>query len=374
MRLSPADIRELRDALDRVGAFERHSGIIWFRFAAMLCLSAALATAALLSPWWLTVVLLPLASLALTIGALYGHEGGHKSLSTNNAENALMLHLAFPVLGGLGAVHWSAKHNVGHHGHPNVIGGPPQGDPDINLWPMATSTLDYEASGPGQRWFQRNLQGWAFWPLTSLLVFSMRVESFIALRRHLRTRGADRTFWLDVVSLAAHYALWLVIPSFIFGFLATFAFYVAVWLPVGLYLAGIFVGAHFGLPVFDGTGDPWLLQLRATRNIDLPPALSWTFVGLDHQVEHHLFPRMSHRRMKVASPVFRAWAEKKGVPYQSLRLWPSLVEATRFMERAWNEAPVPVSPENATEGIAPPAACEVPGSVEVQAPVGLLAT
>ena len=83
---------------------------------------------------------------------------------------------------------------------------------------------------------------------------------------------------------------------------------------------------------------------------------------------------MSHRRMKVASPVFRAWAEKKGVPYQSLRLWPSLVEATRFMERAWNEAPVPVSPEVATEGIAPPAACEVPGQVEVQAPVGLLAT
>ena len=44
------------------------------------------------------------------------------------------------------------------------------------------------------RAFQRNIQGYAFWPLTMLLVFAMRFESLLHLRRHARKRGLDRAF------------------------------------------------------------------------------------------------------------------------------------------------------------------------------------
>lgn len=338
--LTSDDVRELRESLEQAGVFERRSAFTWVRFFVLLAVSAGLGFVALTGPWWLAVPLFPLCALTLTIAALYGHEGGHKSLSARSGENTFMLHLAFPFLGGLGALHWGNKHNVGHHGHPNFVGTETTSDPDLDLWPMASSKAVYDASGPIRQAFQRNVQGFAFWPLTMLLVFAMRFESLLYLRRHAKKRGLDRAFWLDAVSLTGHYTAWLVVPSFFFGFLPTLAVYFGLWSFSGLFLAGIFVCAHFGLPVFSRVDDTWLLQMRATRNVSLPRWAAWSFVGLDHQIEHHLFPRMSHNHMRRASVIVKAWAERKGAPYEVLPLWPALVEATRFMERAWHEAPV----------------------------------
>ena len=340
VRLSTEDVRELREALERAGVFERRSAFTWVRFFLLLALSGTLGYVALTGPLFLGVLLFPLSALTLTIAALYGHEGGHKSLSTRSGENSLMLHLAFPFLGGLGALHWSNKHNVGHHGHPNFVGDATTSDPDLDLWPMASSKAVYEASGPLRQKFQRNLQGYAFWPLTMLLVFTMRFESLLYLRRHALKRGLDRAFWLDFVSLTGHYTAWLLVPSLIFGFWPALAVYFGLWSFSGLFLAGIFVCAHFGLPIFSHVEDSWLLQMRATRNVTLPHWAAWSFVGLDHQIEHHLFPRMSHNHMPAASRIVRDWAARKGAPYEVLPLWSALVEATRFMDRAWDEAPV----------------------------------
>jgi fatty acid desaturase len=358
-RLTTDDVKELREALERVGAFERRSGWTWVRFFLLLGVSYALCLTALRGPWWVTVSLFPLSALTLTIAALYGHEGGHKSLSPRPLENELMYYLAFPFLGGLGAVHWNAKHNIGHHGHPNSMGDALTTDPDLDLWPMASSKIQFDASGPLRQAFQRRFQAFAFWPLTMLLVFAMRFESLLALRRHFKKRGADRAFRLDALALTGHYLCWIVLPGLYFGFGPTLAIYGGLWSFSGLFLAGIFVCAHFGLPIFGHVDDTWLLQMRATRNVKLSRLTAWSFVGLDHQIEHHLFPRMSHHKMRIASPIVKAWAERKGAPYEVLPLIPALVEATRFMGRAWDEVPV----------VDPPAVAPV---VEVEAPAAEL--
>jgi fatty acid desaturase len=344
--LTPVDIRELRDALEASGAFERRSGPAWRRFSALLLVGGLLGYVAATGPWWLTCLTLPLASLALTVAALYGHEGGHKSLSRSSAENTLMLHLAFPLLGGLGALYWCYKHNVRHHGYPNVVGATVKGsgleasDPDLDLWPMASSSVDYEAAGPARRFFHRYCQGYCFWPLTALLVFAMRVQSLQYLFGRIRARGFDRAVALDLTALAGHYLCWIVLPGLFFGFVPAGLFYFGLWMFSGLYLAAIFVGAHFGMPVFTSPGDPWSLQLRTTRNLRLPRWAAWAMVGLDHQVEHHLFPRMAHARMPAAALVVHDWAMRKGVPHESMGFGAALVEATRFMHHAWREQPL----------------------------------
>jgi len=344
--LTSADIRELREALETSGAFERDSRSAWLRFCVLLIVGGALGAVAVQGPLWLSCLTLPLASLALTVAALYGHEGGHKSLSRSATENSLMLHLAFPFLGGLGAMYWSQKHNVRHHGYPNVVGATLKGsdlqanDPDLDLWPMATTKTDYDTAGPVRRFFQRYLQAYCFWPLTALLVFTMRVQSLQYLAARIRARGMERAVALDLAALAGHYLCWIVIPGLAFGFVPTLAFYVSLWMISGLFLAAIFVGAHIGMPVFTSPGDPWSLQLRTTRNLRLPRWAAWAMVGLDHQVEHHLFPRMAHARMPAAAQVVHEWAARKGVPHETMGFGRALVEATRFMRDAWREVPL----------------------------------
>ncbi len=344
--LTSADVRELREALEASGAFERDSGPAWRRFFVLLVVGGVLGAVAVQGPLWLSCLTLPLASLALTVAALYGHEGGHKSLSRSATENSLMLHLAFPFLGGLGAQYWCHKHNVRHHGYPNVVGATLKGadlqasDPDLDLWPMASSKVDYDAAGSVRRFFQRYCQGYCFWPLTALLVFAMRLQSLQYLFGRIRTRGMERAVALDLAALAGHYLCWIVAPGLAFGFLPTVAFYVSLWTFSGLYLAAIFVGAHFGMPVFASPGDPWSLQLRTTRNLRLPRWAAWAMVGLDHQVEHHLFPRMAHARMPAAARIVHEWAARKGVPHESMGFGHALVEATRFMHSAWREVPI----------------------------------
>jgi linoleoyl-CoA desaturase len=43
--------------------------------------------------------------------------------------------------------------------------------------------------------------------------------------------------------------------------------------------------------------------------------LSWYIGGLNFQVEHHLFPRISHVHYPRISPIVKQTAEEFGIPY-----------------------------------------------------------
>jgi hypothetical protein len=83
----------------------------------------------------------------------------------------------------------------------------------------------------------------------------------------------------------------------------------------------------------------WRHQLETTRNFVLPRWISGFFVGLDFQVEHHLFPRMPHQQLRRASPVVRRWCARAGIPYQELGYDAAVIDVTRFMAAAWQHEP-----------------------------------
>ena len=83
------------------------------------------------------------AAVFATSIAMLGHEGSHRSFSASPTRNALLVHLAFPLFSGLGALYWRDKHDRLHHGHPNVEGV----DPDIKPFPFASSRGDHETCG-----------------------------------------------------------------------------------------------------------------------------------------------------------------------------------------------------------------------------------
>jgi fatty acid desaturase len=328
------DVKALRRDLEAAGVFEKQEGRSWRKLALLAVVFAGMVAAHLVMPLWGVLLLLPFTSVVAVTIAMLGHEGGHRALSHSQFRNELMIHLTFTAFSGLGTNYWRYKHNVKHHSHTNIDGE----DPDLNLWPMASSAAQHRESVPARRWFQRNLQGFMFWPLTLFLSWSMRASGIEYLVRYARERGVDRRWALDVACLVTHLTCWVILPSIFISPLAIL-FYLGVWTLAGPMLAAIFAPAHMSMPVLTGHHDKWRLQFETTRNLAMPAWLSWFFIGLDYQLEHHLFPRIPHQNMKMASAVTRAWAAREGVPYYEVNYVTGLRDVTRYMAVAWRLDP-----------------------------------
>jgi fatty acid desaturase len=326
------ELADLRAALRAGGVFEHQELRSWLKAFVLLSGVAACIAGIIMYGWKAAVVLAPIAAVFSTAFAMLGHEGSHRSTSKSPARNAIMAYLAFPLFGGLSALYWREKHDRLHHGHPNVEGV----DPDIRPFPFASSKKDHERCGPKERWFQRTFQKWAFWPMSTLMALGMRRSSLLHLYRYPRKNGYTREFWIELACQITHYTAWLVVPSIIFGPLAAFAVYSAIWAGVGVFLALVFLPAHAGLPIVTEQNKDWIHQLETTRNLEMPKALSFFFIGLDYQVEHHLFPKIPHQHLPKAAAITRAWCAKHGVTYLSLPYLQALKSAAVFMASGWD--------------------------------------
>ena len=321
------ELGSLRAELRAAGVFEHCERQSWLKLAALLAgVAATLVGLALLGPWS-GIVLIPLCAVFATSTAMMGHEGSHKSFSSSPLRNAVLTYLAFPLFGGLSSLYWREKHDRLHHGHPNVEGL----DPDIRPWPFVSSRGDHERSPAGLRWFQRNFQSWAFWPMSLLMTLGMRRASLLFLIRAPRTRA----WWIEVACLTVHYTGWIVIPSLVWGPLVGLALYAALWGIVGVFLALVFAPAHLGLPVTASQHHDWLHQVETTRNLALPRFVSVFFIGLDYQVEHHLFPKIPHQHLPRAAAITAAWCERHGIRHLTTPYLTALADAARFVAHAY---------------------------------------
>jgi fatty acid desaturase len=328
------ELGSLRAELRVAGVFTSRELRSWLK---LLVLAAVLigCLVGLSQTGWLGAALwLPAAAVCCTSISMLGHEGSHRSFSQSPFRNAVIVYLTFPLFAGLGALYWRDKHDRRHHAHPNVEGL----DPDIQPFPFASSRAGHDACGRGERWFQRTFQRWLFWPMATLMTTGMRRSSMLFLARRRHERG--RAWWLEVACLTVHYVGWIVIPSIIFGPLAAISVYLAVWAIVGICLALVFAPAHMGLPIIGEPNHEWEHQLATTRNLELPRAISFFFIGLDHQVEHHLFPRIPHQNLPEAARITRAWCARNGVQYYSAPYLTALASAERFMRDAWSKGAV----------------------------------
>jgi len=283
-----------------------------------------------LTGWVGALALVPIAAVLCTSISMMGHEGSHRSFSSSPTRNAILCYLTFPLFGGLGALYWRNKHDRLHHGHPNVEGV----DPDIRPFPFSSSRGDHVQCGRKTRWFQRNFQRWLFWPMSTLMALGMRRSSILYVLRYPKKREVA---WLaEVACMTVHYTCWLVIPSIVWGPLVGFAVYSAIWGLVGVFLALVFAPAHMGLPIVEDQNHDWLHQLETTRNLELPRVVSFFFIGLDYQVEHHLFPKIPHANLPRAAEITAAWCKRHGVTYQTMPYLDALADAVGFMKHAWD--------------------------------------
>ena len=311
--------------------FESRELKSWAKLVVLAAILAGSLVGLTRTGWLGALVWIPVAAVCCTSIAMLGHEGSHRSFSRSPARNALLMYIAFPLFSGLGAMYWRDKHDRKHHAHPNVEGL----DPDIKPFPFASSRGGHDACAPIERWFQRVFQRWLFWPMATLMAIGMRRTSLLFLARHPRKR--DRAWWIEAGCLLVHYTAQIVIPSLVWGPLVAIGVYLAIWGVVGVYLALIFAPAHMGLPIIATPNHEWQHQLATTRDLELPRAISFFFIGLDYQVEHHLFPRIPHGHLPLAARITQAWCERHGITYHREPYLDALVSARRFMRDAWSK-------------------------------------
>lgn len=326
-------MRTLRAAVERAGISQKRPILTLVKLTTHLSAGVGLSLLCIWLPLWAVTLVTPLASVVYIVGVMLGHDGSHGGAFRSRRGNAALRHIAFPLATGMSGLFWQYKHNVLHHPHPNVI----ERDEDIEIYPMAQGRAYHIASPPALRAFQRRCQGVLFWLLASELPLDLRKRSITFLISYARTRPVDFDYVIDVSMVAAHYALWIGLPSIWLNPLLVIAYYLYFWTIGGLWLSILGLCGHAGLPLIARFDDPVALTFHTTRNIKLGPVLSWCFVGLDFQIEHHLFPALPSFQLHKAAPLVRQFAAERSLPYHEETLGSCIVLLTRYFAEAWND-------------------------------------
>src|SRR5690606_33751469 len=199
------------------------------------------------------------------------------------------------------------------------------------------------------RWLNRH-QAVLFFPLLTLAGLDLRRASLQGL---LGANGARvRRRGLELALLAAHAAgylgaLFTVLPPGLA--LAFLAVHQGLF---GVYLGSIFAPNHKGMPMPTERMDFLRKQVLTSRNVAggrLTDGLVHVVMGgLNHQIEHHLFPSMPTPNLRRARPIVRGFCAEIGVPYHETGLERSSAESLRQLKEA--SAPLPTGPAEPAAG------------------------
>ncbi len=259
------------------------------------------------------------------------HDANHGAFSAHRWLNRLVAYTADAL--GASSWLWRVKHNVFHHGNTNVDGA----DTDISQAPFARLT----AGQPWRRWHRhQHIYLWflyGFMTLKNVVIGDLGNLSRNVIGAHpLGQRRSAAVAGKVIAGKLCHLGWAVVVPLVFNPWWKVLLFYVACSWAVGLVLAVVFQLAHcVDVAEFPGPDAPRRgrdfvgHQLLTTVDIRSPmPAVGhvfrWIVGGLDHQLEHHLAPRLPHTIYPLLARRFRSACDAAGLRY---RLHESVVAA-----------------------------------------------
>ncbi len=279
---------------------------------------------------WLSALMCALLGIVLAfIGFNIMHEGGHQSFSHRSWLNKTSAYF-FNFLGA-SAHFWKIKHNINHHTYTNIEGM----DSDIDLKPLMRLHEDQP-----HYWFHRFqhiywvfLYGAAYLAWIFYYDFQKYFQGWISQgpESKERKRKEHVIFWFTKL---LYISIYLLLPSLMVGFVPAVLGFVIVSFVFGLCISVVFQLAH----VVESTEFPvpnqesnqvekeWALhQISTTSNFATSnKVISWMFGGLNFQVEHHLFPRISHIHYPQLNKLVKETCQEFNIVYHE---YPSFARA-----------------------------------------------
>ena len=258
-----------------------------------------------------------------------GHDAGHMAMSEKRWINDFWGQISISLVAGLSFQHWRFRHNV-HHARCQEA----TRDPDMQFNLFLSVYPDSAAWKSRLGHFFLRIQKWSFWPLTPWYWVTLRFDGVRALFAHPERTRMDRWF------VPFHFLLLLALPIYFFGWKAALAAYVVSSCIGAVLSAAVFVPNHIGMRILkEGEQVSFLeQQVETSRNVKNPPALDFLFGGLNFQIEHHLFPRVSQQRLRGMAPTVRAFCEQHGIAYHEVGMFSALAAVSGHlgtMTQAW---------------------------------------
>ena len=326
---NPVFYNSLKTAVDnyfRQNGKKKTGNILLYSKSLILIGTAAGLYAVLL---FVTMPLLPMILASLFFGFILAcigfnimHDANHGSYSSRKWVNEL-LGLTLNALGGNSFI-WKQKHNIIHHTFTNIDGV----DDDIAKSPFIRMCRS-------QVWVPAHRLQHFYTPM--LYAFSSMIWIlFQDFEKYFRKKIVDRP--LPKMSTSEHVIFWtsktlyvlfyIAVPIVLMGWKSWLLFFLCMHIGLGLTLSIVFQLAHVVEETkFDAVnGDAkqieneWAIhQVVTTANFSANNRIiSWFVGGLNYQIEHHLFPRISHIHYPALSRLVQAECAAFDVPYNTL--------------------------------------------------------
>ena len=268
---------------------------------------------------WAILECILLGGIVAAIGFNVMHDGAHGSFSKYKWVNGFAA-FSLNILGG-NSFMWNQKHNVIHHAFTNVDGI--DDDIDIQPWMRMSATQ--------KKYRLHKYQHLYFWFLYSLLyIFWIFVLDY---QKYFKSKVGNMA--LKKMTLSDHLVFWgfklfhaflfVALPIYTLGFTDWVIGFVIFTCVAGFVLSLVFQLAHTvehtAFPVANietnKLEDEWAVhQIKTTANFATKnPVVSWLVGGLNFQIEHHLFPKISHVHYPAISKIIRQACQEYGLVY-----------------------------------------------------------
>jgi linoleoyl-CoA desaturase len=247
------------------------------------------------------------------------HDACHNSFSDKKWVNNIM-GLTMNALGS-NAFIWKIKHNIIHHTYTNID----KIDDDIANGPLLRQCTT-------QKWLPIHRFQFVYMFLlygVSTLSWALGTDFARYFRKRIHNTPIKQIdvkehviFWASKSLYVFFYAL---LPIYVLGWQPWLIGFLIINITMGFSLSVVFQLAHIvektRFDIADGShkviGSEWAIhEIRTTA--DFAPGnriVSWLVGGLNFQIEHHLFPQVSHIHYAALSKIVRQQCEVFGLPY-----------------------------------------------------------
>ncbi|WP_372802608.1 fatty acid desaturase [Lutibacter sp.] len=278
-------------------------------------------------PQWLLLLLTVVIGIGMAgVGMNVMHDSNHESFSSKKWVNKIMGSSIYILAGNV--YNWKVQHNVLHHTFTNIQGH----DEDID----AGRIIRFSKHA---KWFKiHKFQKYYSIFLYGLLTINWAITTdFKQMHNYLKRKLSYGEFpnpakeWtVLIITKIVYYLLWIVLPLTVLDIAwwkVLIGFFVMHY-TAGMILSVIFQLAHVvpktTMPLPDKEGNlehTWAIhQLYTTANFaPTNKIISWYTGGLNHQVEHHIFPHISHIHYGKIAKIVKETTKEFNLPYNEYK-------------------------------------------------------
>ena len=285
-------------------------------------------------PFWLHLISSVVIGIGMAgVGMNVMHDGNHGSYSTKPWLNKIMGSSIYILAGNV--YNWQVQHNVLHHTYTNIPGH----DEDLDAGRIIRFSKE-------AKWYRfHKFQHYYSIFLYGLLTFNWALTTdFKQMKAYLKRKlsygeaKSHKILWTTlVITKIIYFGVWIVIPMAlgIVWWQVLSGFFIMHY-TAGLILSIVFQLAH----VVEETTNPspnengementWAIhQLYTTTNFAPKNwIVNWYTGGLNHQIEHHIFPNISHIHYGKIAQIVKQTAKECNLPYYEYRTMTSAVIA-----------------------------------------------